>query len=323
MSDIASAPATWPRIAVIVVNWNQQEVTLECLASLRAQDYPSAEVILVDNGSYDGTVDTVRAQFPEVTVFQNAENLGFVGGNNVGITHALTAGADYIMLLNNDTIVDRSMLNVLIAGMESDTSIGIAGPKMLYFDQPTVIWCAGNSINWRTGDSVRMHAEEPDGAVSDVQQDVDYITGCGICLRREVVERIGLLDERFFIYYEETDWCMRARAEGWRTVSMPRARLWHKVSAAMGTTSPATDYYMTRNCLLFLVKNRHGVALLVSLAGWSMRTGKILAAYSLKHRSEQRLRSRNARLLGLRDAIVGRWGKMGPDVERFCYGKSS
>lgn len=309
-----------PRVAFVVVNWNQTAVTLECLRSLERLDYPAFDVILVDNASDDDAVQVIGSAFPAVQVLRNPENLGFVGGNNRGIDAALAGGAEFIMLLNNDTVVAPDMLLRLLEVMRADPTIGISGPKMLYFDQPDVIWCAGNHINRRTGDSVRLRAEERDVARAEPPQEVDFITGCAICLRREVIESIGLLDARFFIYYEETDWCTRARAIGWETVYVPDARLWHKVSATMGATSPATDYYMTRNALLYLAKNNRGLLRWYSVARAAGRALRVSTAYTVKSRSPHRLRSRNARLLGLRDALLGRWGKMGADVSRACYG---
>jgi GT2 family glycosyltransferase len=314
MTD-TNAPA---QVAIIVVTWNQRDLTLDCLASLQQQRYPNLETIVVDNGSTDGTADAVRAAYPGVVMIENGENLGFVGGNNAGLRYALQGDPEYLMLLNNDTALDPEMVNDLLAVMQADPTIGIAGPKMLYFDQPETIWCAGNRINWRTGDSLRLQAEQPDVAIQESPREVDFITGCAICLRREVIEQIGLLDSRFFIYYEETDWCVQARNRGWKILYVPQARLWHKVSATMGATSPATDYYMTRNAILFLAKNRQGLARLWSLSCLSAKTLRVMAAYTVKSRSHHRLRSRDARLLGIRDAILGRWGKMGPDVEQLC-----
>jgi hypothetical protein len=263
----------------------------------------------------------VRGKYPDVTVLENGENLGYVGGNNAGIEYSLQGDARYIMLLNNDTALDPTMLDELIALMETRPEVGITGPKMFYFDEPTTIWCAGNRIDWRTGESVRLQAEEADNAVDEEAREVDFITGCAICLRREVIEQIGLLDTRFFIYFEETDWCARARLAGWHTIYVPRARLWHKVSAAMGASSPATDYYMARNNLLFLFKNRRGLKRIWSL-GWSVtRTIRIIGVYTVKNRTPERLRSRRARQMALRDALLQRWGKMGPDVAEVCYGK--
>ncbi len=318
MSIPKSADRLTSRIAIIVLTWNQCEVTLECLSSLAEQHYDAADVIVVDNGSSDDTVERVRLSYPRVTVLETHANLGFVGGNNVGMYHALKGDYTYIMLLNNDTIVDPEMVSEIIRVMEEDPTIGAAGPKMLYYDHPATIWSAGNQVNWHTGECSRLQAESRDDPSDTALQEVDYITGCAICVRREVIDRIGLLDERFFIYFEETDWCIRANRDGWRVVYVPSARLWHKVSAAMGVSSLSTDYYMTRNSLLFLWKNRRGAQRPVSLGLSIARTLKIIAAFSVKNRTPERLRSRTIRLLALRDAMLGRWGKMRSDVEQAC-----
>jgi len=222
------------------------------------------------------------------------------------------------MLLNNDTVVDPAMLRELLTVAESGPEVGIVGPKMLYFDPPDVIWCAGNRIDLRTGESIRLQAGEPDDSRDDEPREVDFITACGILLRREVSEQIGLLDPRFFFYYEETDWCLRARSAGWRVLYAPRARLWHKVSATIGEASPATDYYMTRNVFLFLSRNLRGWPRLRALGAAAGRNLLTVAAYTLKSHGGQRLPNRNARLLALRDAALGRWGQMGPDVAEVC-----
>lgn len=313
--------AELPKVNVIVLTWNQCAVTLECLASLRDQQYPNVEITLVDNGSVDDTVPTIKEQFPEVTIIENGENLGFAEGNNVGLRRALEGDADYLMLLNNDTVVAPSMIGDLVGIMMADPTIGISGPKMLYFDQPETIWCAGNRIDTRTGESIRLRAEQADDDRDQSLLDVDFITACAICLRRDLVEAVGLLDSRFFIYYEETDWCARARARGWRIVYVPTARLWHKVSATMGTTSPATEYYMTRNVLLYLAKNGRGITRLASLTRAILGNARTVAAYSLKAAHRERKRNRDARLYAMRDACIGRWGKMGSDVTALCYGR--
>jgi GT2 family glycosyltransferase len=314
-----SAPR--PKVNIIVLTWNQCAVTLECLGSLREQHYPNIEITLVDNGSADGSVATIKASFPGITIIENGENLGFAEGNNVGLRRALAGDAEYIMLLNNDTIVAPGMIGALVDVMEGDLAIGITGPKMLYFDQPGTIWCAGNRVDPQTGESIRLRAEQADDDRDTSLLDVDFITACAICLRREVIEAVGLLDPRFFIYYEETDWCARARANNWRVAYVPQARLWHKVSATMGTTSPATDYYMTRNRLLYLAKNGRGIARFFSLARATIGNARTIAAYTLKAAYRERRRNRDARLYALRDAMLGRWGEMGGDVTALCYGK--
>jgi GT2 family glycosyltransferase len=312
--------AAHPLIAVIILTWNQRDLTLDCLASVFAIDYPSArlQVIVVDNGSSDGTAAAVRAQFSACTVLENGENLGFAEGNNVGIRYALQGTADYVMLLNNDTIVDGAMLAHLLAVIERQPEIGIVGPKMLYYDPPNVIWCAGNELGRRPWISRRLQAGEPDSTGDLTPRAVDFITACGILLRRQVVEQIGLLDPRFFIYYEETDWCLRAHRAGWQIYYVPAARLWHRVSAAMGATSPATDYYMNRNVFLFVSKNRSLLQRLYLLPATLARQLLAIGAYTVKPHNGSRLANRDARLLAVRDAVSGRWGKMRPDVAAVC-----
>jgi GT2 family glycosyltransferase len=222
------------------------------------------------------------------------------------------------MLLNNDTIVDRAMLAHLVEVIEQRPEIGIVGPKMLYYDPPDVIWCAGNELGRRPWISRRLQAGETDSPGDLAPREVDFITACGILLRRKVVEQIGLLDPRFFIYYEETDWCLRAHRAGWRIFYVPTARLWHRVSAAMGATSPATDYYMNRNVYLFVAKNRSKVQSLLLLPATFVRQLLAIGAYTVKSHNGSRLANRDARLLAVRDAFTGRWGKMRPDVAVVC-----
>lgn len=313
--------AACPSVAVIVLTWNQRDLTLDCLKSLAKLDYPAnrLEIIVVDNGSVDGTANAIRNSASWVTVLENDENLGFAEGNNTGIRHVMQGQADYVMLLNNDTVVAHDMLRRLLVVAEAEPCIGIVTPKIYYFDQPTRIWCAGADVDLATGRTRRLRAEEDDNEETEMPHNVGFASGCGICLKRSVIEDIGLLDSRFFLYYEETDWCLRAIRAGWRVVYVPEAKMWHKVSATMGTNSPATEYYMNRNVLLFLRKNQRGLARVGSLmaaAGLNLRT---VAAYTVKPRKSRRSALRNARLLALRDAVLGRWGKMGPDVTAKCY----
>lgn len=314
-----------PLVAIVVLTWDQKDLTLECLASLATMHYPldRLQIIVADNGSSDGTVDAIKTAYPSVQVIENGANLGFAEGNNAGVRHALKGPADYIMLLNNDTAVDGHMLTYLVEAMEHDPAVGIVGPKMLYFDSPDVIWCAGSMVNWGTGESLRLQADVPDHQASELTRPVDFITACGILLRRQVIEQIGLLDPRFFIYYEETDWCARAVARGWKILYVPKARMWHRVSVSLGATSPATDYYMNRNVLLFLAKNRAGMGKLTSLVRAATRNLLTVAAYTAKPHGGRRLPNRNTRLLALRDAVLGRWGKMGRDVEVACRSNRS
>lgn len=245
-----------PSVAIIVVNYRGRADTLECLESLRRLTYPSFSVLLVDQDSGDGTPDAVRERFPEVDVVESLENDGFSGANNRAAKRALEKGADYLFLLNNDTVVAPDLLDVLVGGAESVPEIGIAGPVMLYFDAPDTVWSMGGAMSWR-GES-RMIGQGR--AASEVGfdsplVDVEFIVGCGLLVKRAVWEAAGGMDGRFFLYYEEADLCAWVRRAGWRCVTVPGARLQHKVSRTTGTDSALTLYYMRRNVLLFLEKN--------------------------------------------------------------------
>ncbi len=311
-----------PSVCFVVLNWNQPEMTIDCLNSLAEQAYDKFNVILVDNGSQDDSVVQLRDCFPQITLIDLPENIGYSLANNVGIEVALQQDADYIFLLNNDTIVDADMLAQLVTVAESEPDIGITGPTILYFDESDLIWCAGAGINWRDGGITRLFVNQPMSSVANTNyHDVDFLSSCAVCIKRRVLEEIGLLDGRYFIYYDETDWFARATAAGWRSVFVPQAKMWHRVSATMGTTSPATDYYMNRNVLLFLAKNLRGLPRLSAIMRAAGRNLLTIAAYTIKSHNRQRIPNRNARLLALRDAALRRWGRMGQDVSAVCYRK--
>jgi GT2 family glycosyltransferase len=307
-----------PLVSVVVLTWNQCDLTLECLESLGGSDFPNYEIIVVDNASTDGTSEIVGAQFPMVKQIRNERNLGYAEGNNVGIRQALANGADYVMLLNNDTVVHPRMLSALVWAAEARSPRGIVGPVIYRHGDSGSIWSAGCKIDWHHGRLLEL-ASNQDVDLLHEPYEVDYVSGCALCIGRDVIERIGLIDPRFFIYFEETDWCARARAAGFRAFVVPEARIWHKVSAAMGASSPATVYYMTRNLFLFLQKNTKGRTRLQALITSWIREVRTVAAHSLKPQYRYLRAQRKVRVLALRDALLGRWGRMPSDVERMCH----
>ncbi len=244
-----------PRVAIIVLTYNGLADTLACLASLERLDYPRERyrVVVVDNASQDGTPAAVRAAFPETFVFviENGANLGFAAGNNVGLRYALAQGFDYALLLNNDTEAPPNLLSALVAAAESDPRAGAVGPIIYYHAAPTRVWSAGGWIDWEQGIS-RMEGEVEDQGQFTATREVDFITGCAMLLRCAALERVGLLDERFFMYFEETEWCVRARRAGFRILFAPQAKLWHKIPLNARFDKEYLAYYMTRNRLLFL-----------------------------------------------------------------------
>ena len=241
-----------PRVLVIVLCHNGVELTLACLESLRRVEYERADVLIVDNASTDGTPEAVRARFPEVTVVEAGANLGFAAGNNVGLRYALDHGYDYAMLLNNDTEVAPDFLQSLMAAAEADPAVGMAGPLIFYHDQPDILWSAGGAIDWRRGASRMLGLNEQNDQEDHTSREVDFVSGCALLVKRTALEQVGLIDERFYMYYEETEWCVRAARAGYRVIVVPQARIWHKISLEKRAASPTVHYYMTRNRLLFL-----------------------------------------------------------------------
>jgi len=302
--------------------------TLECLESLSHLDYSFYEVVVVDNDSTDGSVPAIRARYPDVVIIETGENLGYAGGNNVGIQYALACGADYVFLLNNDTTVNPQMLKKLIVFAESNPMAGIVGPKQYFFDQPNVIAGTGSVIDWRQGTIRHLRRGEVecdksnDGqSDSDVPRKVDFMDGCAVCVRRKFIEEVGMLDERYCLGgYEDADWGMRAAAHGYQVWNVPEAKMWHKISAAAGIGSPLTTYYMTRNVLLFFWEHTSGYRRWFCALRIILRTLQRVGAWTLKskYRNETFRRKRDANLLALRDFFLGRFGRMGPDVAKVC-----
>lgn len=248
------------KVFIIVLNFNGKKDTLECLQSLK-----KSEVIVVDNGSTDGSVRAIRDKFPEIKILENKKNLGFAKGNNVGIRYALNQGADYIILLNNDTIVEINTLVRLIEVASSNNRIGILGPKIYFakgfeFHQGRykknelgkVIWYAGGLIDWRNVLGVHRGVDEVDEGQYDKQEEVEFVSGCCMFIKREVFKKIGLLDERFFLYFEDLDFCLRAKKVGFRIVYVPEAVIWHKNAATVGGSgSDRQRYHYRRSRLIF------------------------------------------------------------------------
>ena len=223
-----------PLVFIILVNWNGKKVTLECLESLAKISYRNSRIVVVDNASSDGSVGAIQEQHPEVILLEQQRNLRFAGGNNAGMRYALDHGADQVCLLNNDTTVDSEFLTHLVSRIQSDKKIGIATPKIYYHDEPNRIWFAGASISMWTGTMKHIGIREEDHGQYDESKEIDYATGCCILTRREVIEKVGGLDESFFMYTEDADWCMRVRRAGYSVVYEPRAKVWHKLSVASG-----------------------------------------------------------------------------------------
>jgi len=236
MDSAIPVPSTAPpSVAVVILTWNGKALTLDCLRSLEAVTTSDVRVMVVDNASTDGTIDAVRARYGErVSIVVNSSNLGFAGGNNVGIRKALDDGARFVLLLNNDTTVDPALIEELLGPMRESSAIGIAAPKIYYAQPVDRIWYAGGEISFWKGTARHVGIRQVDRGQYDEPRDVAYATGCALMVRREVFERVGYLDQSYRAYFEDADLCMRARRAGFRIRYLPRARVWHRISASTG-----------------------------------------------------------------------------------------
>ncbi len=250
-----------PRVSIVVLNWNGIADTSDCIESLRAVAYPRCDIIVVDNDSEGDDVRLLRERFGEaIHIIENDRNYGFSGGCNIGIEYSLANLApEYVLLLNNDTIVDPAFLDEMVELALTDERIGIVGPKILYFDEPRKIWFAGGNINYWLGRFWHRGIGKEDSTVFDEIRDVDFISGCCMLLSRRLLQTVGLLDDTFFFGTEDYDISIRAARSGFRLVYAPRSRIWHKVSRSTDmagrSPSPTVAYYHARNHFILLEKH--------------------------------------------------------------------
>ena len=247
-----------PRIFIVVLNWNGYADTLACLDSLQALTYPNFDVIVVDNGSSDDSLVHLRsyvAPYP-LTLLETGHNLGYAGGNNVGTRRALELGAGFVLVLNNDTVVAPDLLERLFDAAQRNPDAGVFSARIYYFDEPEKVWFDG--AHWN---SAALQLEWPgQGAEARTldmsDHDTDYACGAALFFRAEVARQIGLLDEAFFLVWEEVDWCFRAREAGWRNLVVPTAKIWHRIGVSFGSeSSPLRVYFSVRNQLLWFQRH--------------------------------------------------------------------
>lgn len=244
------------KILIILVNWNGKKDTLECLESLQNVHYSNFVTVVVDNGSSDDSVAAIRANYPNVPIFETHKNLGFAGGNNVAITWGLKKEFDWILLLNNDTIVDPHFLCEFMHAANKQTKAKIFGAKIYRYHDPKRIDHMGGIWNPKIGEFESLaYALEDDGIAFEHMQPVDYVCGAALLMHRSVPQTIGLLEKDFFLFWEETDFCCRARRAGLEVWTAPKAKIWHKVSSSFTGGKPQMHYFWWRSRLLWIDRN--------------------------------------------------------------------
>ena len=262
------------KLAVIVLNWNGLHDTRALLPTLLACRVPEGWTLaplVVDNGSTDGSVAALRAEFPSVGLLPLPDNRRFAGGNNEGLKQALVEGADAVALLNNDTKADPALFERLLLALEQDPKAGAAAPLIYYGAPSGRIWYAGARLVLALGLSAHRGLRQLDRAQYRSVEETGYVTGCCLLATREAWERVGPLDERYFIYAEDVDWCLRARRAGYRLLFVPTARLWHEVSASSGAASPWKIYQRTRANLTLFATHARGIARLTWLPCYAIQ----------------------------------------------------
>jgi len=286
-----------PLIYAVTLNWNGRDQTLECIASLSRLTYPNVRLLVVDNASTDGSPQAIAARFPRAEQIVNPVNLGFGAGFNVGWRHALAHGADYVFTLNNDTTVAPDILEQLVNALEPP-EVGIVAPVIFYAAAPERIWSTGAGRS-----PITLEITGDQGRYSPLPTQVverEFLTACGLLIKRAVLEQTGFFDEQFFMYYEDSDYCIRARAAGWRLVVAPKAFMWHAVTTSSGgNDSPMYRYWMGRSSTQFYRKHIRGWRWLIMLP-W--RWGSMLKT-TTRLLSEGRGASAWAYLRGIRDGM--------------------
>lgn len=236
------------KVAIVILNYKVKDEVIECLNSIKKSTYKNLNVIVIDNASNDGLDQAIKS-FPQITYIQNSSNLGYTGGNNIGIKKALEMRTDYVLVLNPDTIIDKDSIANLLKVAE-DEGAGISGPKILFGDRKT-IWYAGGLIDLNNILGVHRGVDEKDQGRYDEVRQTEFVSGAAIFIRSDIFDKIGLFDERYFLYLEDLEFCFRAKMKNIKILYNPKAVVYHKNAKSTGLGSPLQDYYISRNRLLF------------------------------------------------------------------------
>ena len=299
-----------PLVAVVIVHWGIPEMTMECIRSVRASTYRSLDIVVVDNCPERRLWQRPFEVDDTVEYIQAATNTGYCGGNNVGILRARERGSAYVMLLNNDTIVDPDMIRNCVAFMEDQPDISVISPKILFYHRPQYINVAGGDLDLNTGEVTLVGVNQRDMGQYDAERGITFATGCALFARARVFEQVGLFDELLFSYGEESDLSRRILLAGMRMRYYPKAKVWHKWSSMdlkdkVSLPGTLATYYIWRNRLYYLRryisrKRARSYGLFAFGFLWNF------ASFALKYR---RLDLCMAMLRGLVDSIAGRMGK--------------
>lgn len=250
------------RVSIILLNYKGTKDTLECIKSLEEIDYDNFDIIVVDNNSPDDSYEVLKRELGEKhTLIKAEDNGGFAKGNNLGVRHALKNGSDFVLLLNNDTLVEKDFLTEIMRCYETHEKVGIVSCKILYESRRDLIWFGGGELNLKRFYGAHYGEGEKDSNKFDQEKEITFATGCVMLVPRQVIEKVGYLPEEYFMYYEDADYCLRVQEEGYKIYYCPKARVYHKVSASTGgEASPMAIKLNTRNRMIFMEKFKQKVS---------------------------------------------------------------
>ena len=260
---------SYPLVSIVSINYNQSGVTLDFLKSVYQISYPNYEVIIVDNASPNDTPDLIKEKFPQVKLIKSEKNLGFAGGNNLGI---LASKGKYILFINNDTEVEKDFLEPLVDAFEKDSSLGMASSKILFFNSPgknTLQYAGGTKINYTKGTGKFIGYGEPDTGKYKTAY-TELIHGAAVMVPRKLMQTVGVWPDMYFLYYEEIDWSEHFKKSGYKLKYIAESKVYHKESMSIGKATTLRVYYMNRNRLLFTRRNASGFSKIKAVLYFSL-----------------------------------------------------
>lgn len=296
---------TIPLVGVVVVNWNGSADTLRCVDSLRQSDYGAVEIVIVDNGSTDDSVAAILSAEPDTMLIETGQNLGYTGGHNAGMRYFLERDAAYVLLLNNDAVVAPNTITEMVKTAQQWMGLCFVGAEICMLEKPDTVLSAGGALHdgWRVEHS---GAGELSAFRPNRPYVTEFISGCAILASRDAVARTGLLDEEFFLYYEDVEWSYRARQRGVTLLVAPQALVWHPDTHRRDNNSQRVSYYGTRNALLFA--HKHELGIWTWLALWLYHV-RMLVSWTVRPRWRHKRPQRDALWLAMRDYLGGRFGR--------------
>lgn len=251
------------KVGIVIVNYNGEAYQNECMRSLYKMEMQDFEVVVVDSASSDNSIKKLREEFPQVHIIEMEENVGVAAGNNIGIDFFRKKKAEYILLLNNDIEVDTKLLTYLVEQASEQT---VVVPKIYYFEPSNMFWFAGGALDWKKELASHWGWQQTDNGQFDKIKKITYSPTCCMLIHTSIFDVVGLIDETYFMYYDDTDFCARLEQAGIDILYVPNAKLWHKVSSSSGgSESKVCIYYMNRNQLYYMKKYRKKVTLYAKL----------------------------------------------------------